>query len=391
MKGRNNVKISVTFKIISAMLVVFVIPFQVILKKPLMKGTIDFITWIQHRRTHSGIYFFELFQYFGDGTLLNVVGPIIYNFLHPKRSSVIIISSTIVHFFGNFFGTLLQEERPFWYSSKVRPELCSKGYGNPSMTILITATFMPMLFIELFHKHKYRWVGYSLLIFIILMGSISRVYLGGSFPHQVIITLFLAFSFVTLYFSLNKDISKLCFNSCYGYYKNRMYLVKWVIFSFALMILEGIIELVIYVTPSNYAKIISNAVTHCDVNYNPNGKYNLQNSLEIFFGVGFAFGCMLSSKYLSIYWITTEWWKRIFRAILASGINFGIIVGFNYISTDNFFSEVVVHHIVPNFLCGFLFTGFMPFALYKTSLIGRIKPIVDTEHAISKFEDKAII
>ncbi|OMJ73540.1 hypothetical protein SteCoe_27765 [Stentor coeruleus] len=391
MKGRSNVKISVTFKIVSALLVVFVIPFQVILKKPLMKGTIDLITWIQHRRTDSGIYFFELFQYFGDGSLLNIVGPIIYNFLHPKRSPVIIISSTIVHYFGNFFGTLLQEEKPFWYSSKVESELCSQGYGNPSMTIIITATFLPMLFIELFHRHKFRWVGYSLLIFIILMGSISRVYLGENFPHQVIISLFLAFSFVTLYFSLNKDISKLCFNSCYGYYKNRMYLVKWAILAFALMVLEGIMEFVVYITPPNYAKLISNAVTHCNVNYNPNGKYNLRNSLEIFFGVGFVFGCMLSSKYLSIYWITTEWWKRIFRAVLASGANFGIIVGFNYISTDNFFSEIVVHHIVPNFLCGFLFTGCMPFVLYKTSLIGRIKPSVDTEHVIKKFEDKSII
>jgi hypothetical protein len=342
-------------------------------------------------RTEEGVNFFQLFTHLGNGSLLIVICPIIHNFLHPKTSSTIIIFSAVVHYFGNFLGIMLQEPRPFWYSSSIKPETCMKGYGNPSLTILVTGTVFPILLIETFHTTKLRYFTYvSLLVFIIL-GSFNGVYLGVNFPHQVIMTLFIDFALVTLYFSLARQISHICFLSCFGYKENRKNIIYWIIFTFSAFALITVLKLIITTTPPDYPQLISNALKHCEDNYEISSTHNYRLSLEIFYCLGYAVGNMRTCKKMTMYWMITIWWKRLIRAILSVGVNLGYYFAFQAIPASDFFSKCIFHSVLPYFLMSFTFTGLLPELLSKLGLVNLVKPEVDSEIILSKVEDKAII
>ena len=207
----------------------------------------------------------------------------------------------MIHFLGNLIAIILQEPRPFWYSSKINSELCTEGYGNPSQSTIISASILPILFIELFHKNRFRYFAYTILIFIIITISFSGLYLGDNFIHQVIASLFYSFVIVTFYFTFSNQLSDLCLKSCSNYYKNRIFMMYWAILIFMLITLVFIIEGIVNVIPYNHSEMVSNAGLHCNSNFKPNGTYNRNSSLEILYALGFVYGCLGVSKHLSIY------------------------------------------------------------------------------------------
>jgi hypothetical protein len=391
MKHRSNIYIPIYFRISALLIVTFIIPFQVILQQPLMSITKYLILSIQHRRTSEGITFFSLYQYFGNGQVLIFVAPGIFNFFHPYVSAPIIIFCSLIHYFGNFLALVLQEERPFWYSSRIKSELCSLGYGNPSLPILISATLLPIVFIELFHTLKLRYYAYGLLIAVLILSSLSGIYVADNFPHQAVTSLFFAFALVTGYFSLYREVTTFCKNSCFNYGQNRIYLMYWLLLTFGSILIVGVLQIIINVVPAYYPKLVANATTYCSENYKPNGTDNERQCLDLFYTLGFVYGNMITCKRLSLYWMVTEWWKRIVRYVLCILINISISYGFRSIPTNDSFSTAVFHYVIPNFLMGISYTCALPMILKRTPLIAYIRPGTDDEPILQRVQDKTTL
>ena len=390
-KSSRNVQISIIFRVFAWTLIIFIIPFQVILQQPLISNTTSLILSIQHGRTSSGISFFSLFQYFGNGMFLNVLAPGLYNCLHPKRSPYIIIFFSLAHYLGNFIALTLQEPRPFWTTPEIRGELCSEGFGNPSLTTLISASILPAACIEMFHTYKYRYIAYCILTVLLLISSFSGIYLGEQFPHQIVTSLFFAFIIVTFYFSFAAQLRKVCANCCYDYYRNRIHIMHWLVILLALCIVMALFQLVINVTPSDYSRLVSHSTRHCNANYEPNGMWNALSSLEVFYTMGFVCGCIQTSKSLSMYWVVNGWWKRIVRFIVSAGVCLGVLEAFSAIPYADDYGKMMLHYIVPNFLAGFSYTGLLPWVFVRCGLGSNIRPKVDKEMKLENMKNKVII
>lgn len=346
---------------------------------------------LQESRTEEGINFFKLFIHLGSGAFLTGFAPGVFNLLHPKSSATIIIFSVLVHYLGNLLALIFQEPRPFWYSSSIKGVLCEKGFGNPCLTVLVFGTLLPIIFIEIFHSTKLRYIPYICLVIFMIIASFNGIYLGEAFPHQVITTLFMSFALVTLYFSLSRQISGICFDSCYGYTKNRKNLIRWIIFVLFAFAVVNVVQHILYVVPPDYAKTVSNSLNHCENDYEPNGDHNYKQSLEIFYALGFICGNVRNSKKMTIYWMITSWWKRILRFAICSGINIGIYYGFRAIPVTDFFMTCCLHFAVPYFFMSFMYTGILPPVFAKFGMANALKPDVDSEIVLTKIEDKVVI
>lgn len=391
MRASKVIQTSLFFRILSWFLITFLIPFQIILQKQLRQISKHMMEKIEDSRTESGIEFFKLFTHLGNGSFLVVVAPIIHNTLHPKTSSTIIIFSAIVHYLGNFLALILQEPRPFWYSSSIKGEICQKGYGNPCLTVLIMGTLLPILFIETFHTTKFRYFIYPSVIIFIILSSFNGIYLGESFPHQVLITLCLNLALVTVYFSLARQISHICFVSCYGYKDNRKYIIYWILFVFGAFTIVTVVYLIIHTQPSDYPQLVSNSLKHCEDEYEISGTHNFRLSLEVFYALGYVVGNMSTSKKMTLYWMITSWWKRLLRACISVGVNIALYYAFQAIPASDLFAKCIVHSILPYMMMSISFTGVLPVVLGKCGLVNFLKPDVDSEIILAKLEDAAII
>lgn len=391
MKTYYRIKISLFFRIVSWFLVIFIIPLQIILQKQLRTLSKDLIITIQDGRTDAGINFFKLIRSIVAEDFLAGFAPFAFNILHPKSSATLIIFTVLINYFGNLIALLIQEPRPFWYSAAIKGELCLEGYGNPSIPILYICTILPIIFIETFHSNKFRVIFYTFLVIFVIITGFSGIYLGDSFPHQIITTLFLGFALVTVYFSLYPTISSICFESCYGYLRNRRNLIKWIIFVFSLIALVSLVKLILIEKPAFYAKYVSNSLKHCGNSYEPDGEYNYKLSLSIFYALGFVCGNINNSKKMTIYWMVTSWWKRILRFVICFGLDVGIYIGFRAIPVNDSFMTSSLHYAIPYFIMSYLYTGILPPIFAKCGIANNIKPEVDSEIILTQIEDKVVI
>ena len=156
-------------------------------------------------------------------------------------------------------------------------------------------------------------------------------------------------------------------------------------------VLIATIHGIILVEPSDYSHMLSNATTHCSWYYEPNGQANLKKSFQVVYALGFIIGSMLTSKELSIYWTITSWWKRLIRYLITIILNLGLIILFEMIPTNDLYADISLHYIFPYFLMSFIYAGILPALFIKIGIASKIKPIVDEERELSKFENKIII
>jgi PAP2 superfamily len=392
MKAKGNLKIDITIKVIACLLLIFAIPLQIILQKPLMDNSVEFIKDIQSRRTYEGINFFKLFNYLDDGFFMTVVAPGVYNFVNPKKSPYIIFYIVFIQYITNLIALIFHEIRPFWFDSSIKGEICSPGYGNPSEITMISSCSLLVLIIEIFHSNKYRSIPYITLIIFITMSSFSNIYLGENFPHQIITTLFLSLVLVTFYFTLSTELSKLSQNSCYNYYENRIYMMYWTIFIFILLLIVFVIKVILSIPPGYYSRLVSNSGTYCDNNYMPEGIWNVKRAVEVVYCLGFVYGSLYTSKYISIYSGVTKWWKNAIRYIVTVGINVGIVQLFSLFSSSSYFDTLLFNNCLPCFLLGICGTGLLPHIFLKVGLISKLEKDLDTnEPILDSIKDKTII
>ncbi len=124
--------------------------------------------------------FFQLISTLGIEEFYLALFPLVYWSVHKEAGRAL----AYVFLVGNVVNTTLKhafrEPRPFWLDSSLE-KFVDGGYGIPSGHAQFTTTIY--LFIATWVKR--RWMWFLAIVMIILM-SISRVYLGSHFVHDVI-------------------------------------------------------------------------------------------------------------------------------------------------------------------------------------------------------------
>ncbi|MCB9010066.1 MAG: phosphatase PAP2 family protein [Ardenticatenaceae bacterium] len=125
--------------------------------------------------------FFQLISTLGIEEFYLALFPLVYWSVHKEMGRAL----AYLFLVGNVINTTLKhafrEPRPFWLEPSLE-KFTDGGYGLPSGHAQFTTTIY--LFMAMWVKRRWVWL---LAIAIIILMSVSRVYLGSHFVHDVIV------------------------------------------------------------------------------------------------------------------------------------------------------------------------------------------------------------
>ena len=104
--------------------------------------------------------------------------------------------------------------------------------------------------------------------------------------------------------------------------------------------------------------------------------YTFLNTAWVVNIFGIMLGCNITDhlrrhEKISKQWWKTELWKRILRALLASGICIAIFMGFDKINCTETGTEYVFTYVIPLFLIGMIYTGLLPYLFTRVKLANK--------------------
>lgn len=393
MENDNPVKVPIVGRGIAVVLVLFIIPANYIFHEALLTPSNHFIISLQRLRTDSLDEFFKLVIYIGNNLTLVVVPSIIYNLYDTRRA----VKQIFVNCFGMYFYSLIalftKEPRPYWIDSNIKGINCEDGFASPFLELFLATVLYSSYSIEIFHKRKikYKAIAYTVTAVFVILIAFGGLYLGQNYPHQIFITYCYTYVYVTIIFTLDREILQIVVLSCFNYKKNRKFKVHWLIAT--LFLLTGVVAVFDIVTLDKAINIewVKNAYKDCHFHSDIGGGPNLQKSGWIFYNLGIVYGCMLSSKTLSMYWWDTAYWKKIIRVIISSVVSLGLFFFFSnfYLelipSSDNT-TTYIFHNAIPYFLMAYLISGLLPIVFAKISLAQPLGPEVDQESILQTYD-----
>lgn len=128
----------------------------------------------------------KLFSFLGTEDFIMVALPIIYwcydTTLGMQVAVILMVSNSV----NSFFKTAFHGPRPYWISSSIQGLASETSFGLPSNHAQ-TATVVWGI-IAAYLRKGWAWLVAGLLI---VMISLSRLYLGVHFPHDVLVGLLL--------------------------------------------------------------------------------------------------------------------------------------------------------------------------------------------------------
>lgn len=374
-------------KVIAGILLVFFIPLEYLISNSLNDLEKHALIRIQDDRTDTGINFFKILDYFGNHVFLIVIFPALYHFYDARKAMKIIIVVCISMYMHSFLALLYMEPRPFWYSSSIKGEICTSGFGLPSLEILLVTVLFIYTAAELFRNRGpiESTIAYSLCVALISLYVTAALYLGEHFPHQCVVTICFAFIYLTGAFSLDKYISNMALKTCFGYNENRKNSIYMLLAVLALFC--SIIAMNNLITNIKGISIywIKHALKHCDNDYQVNGSDSFYISAWIFYMQGAVFGCMFTAKRLSMFWWMTPYYKRFIRSVIACGISYGVFTLFGLFDFSADASTFSINYVLPLLIMGFVTHGIMPLVFAKVHLALSITPDVDDETELTSY------
>jgi len=380
----NLVKTSLLVKGMALLLLMFIIPLQELMNKPLMDWGIGVVYSIQQIRTPSADNFFKVIFVLSDNVMLLSVFPAFYNLYDSRRAIKLIIMTSFSSYVWSFLALLYGGPRPYWVSEKVSGINCENGYGNPCGETFLGTVLLCTVAIEFFHERKlaYKSVAYTLTLLFLGLLSFSGLYLGEHFPHQLFLSLCYAFVYVTLCFAFDKKLLTFVMKSCFYYNRNRKNTVFW--FIATLMMLLAIITIFDLVDNNRLVNIkwIKNATQNCHFKYQIGGAPSFYRSAWIFYNLGVVMGTMHTSKYLSQFWWHVDFWKRWVRTVVSVGLSLGIYFLFQLLETYDTTTDFTFHYVFPYFIIAYLYSGVLPVIFAKAKLALNVKPLVDSENEL---------
>ncbi len=148
-----------------------------------MQFEIDFILWLQDRRSHFLDLFFEFFTLFGEEIVLIIILGFIYWCLDKEKGETIGLIIFVSLAFNSLLKWIVMRPRPFMVESEIvnlRPET-SGGFAFPSGHTQTAAT----TFFSLHQAFKRRWllILASVITFFV---AFSRMYIGVHYLTDVL-------------------------------------------------------------------------------------------------------------------------------------------------------------------------------------------------------------
>jgi membrane-associated phospholipid phosphatase len=124
----------------------------------------------------------RFFTFLGYGDFYFLILPALYWCIDARlgiRMGLILFASSMLNELGKL---ALHEPRPYWVSSQVKALAAEPTFGIPSGHAQNGVAIWGMLAASL--RRKAVWAGAIVLVFLI---SVSRLYLGVHFPHDVVV------------------------------------------------------------------------------------------------------------------------------------------------------------------------------------------------------------
>lgn len=148
-----------------------------------MQFEIDFILWLQDRRSHFWDLFFEFFTLFGEEIVLICILGFVYWCLDKEKGETIGLIVFVSLAFNSLLKWVIQRPRPFLVNTEIenlRPET-SGGFAFPSGHTQTAST----VFYSLHQAFKRRFL-LILASVITIFVAISRMYIGVHYLTDVL-------------------------------------------------------------------------------------------------------------------------------------------------------------------------------------------------------------
>lgn len=147
--------------------------------EPFLQFGLDASRWLQTTFPQLES-FFQLISTLGIEEFYLALFPLVYWSVHKEAGRAL----AYVFLLGNVINTSMKhafrEPRPFWLDPSLE-KFTDGGYGLPSGHAQFTTTIY--LFIATWVRRRWMWL---LAVLMIILMSISRVYLGSHFVHDVV-------------------------------------------------------------------------------------------------------------------------------------------------------------------------------------------------------------
>jgi hypothetical protein len=315
--------VTIYAKTLSAVVLLFIVPLETIISSSLDELEFPIIQSLQSIGEYPAIdSFMQALTFLAQSEILLVLGPALYHIENPRRGVKIILISCFTIYLQCLLELIYSEPRPFWISSDIRSFSCEQGFGHPSSLILHTTLIYYYAYFQIFQGSCIN--GVLLTVWIIIL-SISRVYSGNNFIHQVVSSLALCFFLIVLILASDDWLNSLVYKSAFNYRRYRKYTIYWFQVTIALLIFAIVVERNVNVTA--FLKY-EHSSRDCGLESNDVAAYTFRRVAFLFYNYGIIAGSMNTHKLLSEGWWRSPTWKRVVRFAIALGGSLGMYWAF---------------------------------------------------------------
>lgn len=123
----------------------------------------------------------QIFTMMGQSKFYFALLPLIFWCVSQEAGTSLALLLFTSSYFNGLFKGIVQEPRPYWLDASLLKGSPSESFGFPSGHAQAVATMWGYVAIRL-----RSWWGWAAALFMIVMVSLSRVYLGKHFPTDVL-------------------------------------------------------------------------------------------------------------------------------------------------------------------------------------------------------------
>ena len=353
------VHVNTYVKGLAAVVLLFIIPLEIILRQALERNEGDWMLSLQKQITsESSRNFFKVASLLGNRWIYLGVSPVLIHCVSPLKGLKIVVVAGFAMYCQGVLALLYYEPRPAWVRDDIRNYTCEQGFGMPSASLFLFSVLSVYLLVQYLHAAQVSKVAvYTLVIALVTLLSFARVYLGNNFLHQVVITLCYIFVYVTAALALDQTLTKLIDKSAFNYPENKEMAVYWIIVTFILLLVAIAIYDIIVLNRTLNIHYIRNANIDCSVSNDLGAPYTFEQTAYIFYNLGAVTGCLLITKRHSRKWWKTEMWKRGVRAVVMLGGTIGVYFLLQAIPMDAGTCSYVFRFALMNYACAWAGTA----------------------------------
>ena len=387
---KHSVQVNFHVKMVALLLLIIILPLEQLFSSQMANREMHFLENLQSSVSNSyAIDFFKFVGYLGNMWVIQGTATILFYLFDPLHSMKLTIVAAYGVYFASLLNMILREPRPYFLSRAIKGHDCADGFGMPSHSLTVATICYSFMLIMYIHRRSLvlRISAYLGMFLLMLLIAVSRVLLGSNFPHQVVTTLLYDYLYVTMTFTFDSTINKLSYRSSHNYEKNKHYSVYWFIATLGCLLASLFLYMLF---PLHFRMDIeweNNAVHDCGSFSGIISAAPLYDSSIIFYVFGVTAGSLQTSKWMPKVWWRGVLWKRVLCSAGAIGVEVAIYFTLSETYADaipvyQVMSRYCLHNLLFYFLCGYSFTGILPYIYYKLSLLTIEDKTIEDEEGI---------